>query len=169
MGSSPNHLIFYPAKYFGGEGGIPFSAEKATAVAICHRHIAKSRLSNPHHIIRQVFWRRGWDSNPRALSDKRFSRPPRYDRFDTSPYHMPDKQVLLYHAVCALSSIFLFYLYFTPLRRRALHGFVMVNCANFFVCLALSAQTRYTEFRFTETKTLLFWNEGDCLWLRFIV
>ena len=30
--------------------------------------------------------RRGWDSNPRALSDKRFSRPPRYDRFDTSPY-----------------------------------------------------------------------------------
>ena len=30
--------------------------------------------------------RRGWDSNPRALSDKRFSRPPRYDRFDTPPY-----------------------------------------------------------------------------------
>ena len=30
-------------------------------------------------------WRRGWDSNPRALSDKRFSRPPRYDHFDTSP------------------------------------------------------------------------------------
>ena len=29
--------------------------------------------------------RRGWDSNPRALSDKRFSRPPRYDRFDISP------------------------------------------------------------------------------------
>ena len=30
--------------------------------------------------------RREWDSNPRALADKRFSRPPRYDRFDTSPY-----------------------------------------------------------------------------------
>ena len=28
--------------------------------------------------------RREWDSNPRALSDKRFSRPPRYDHFDTS-------------------------------------------------------------------------------------
>ena len=28
--------------------------------------------------------RRGWDSNPRALADKRFSRPPRYDHFDTS-------------------------------------------------------------------------------------
>ena len=30
-------------------------------------------------------WRSGWDSNPRALADKRFSRPPRYDHFDTSP------------------------------------------------------------------------------------
>ena len=29
--------------------------------------------------------RREWDSNPRALADKRFSRPPRYDHFDTSP------------------------------------------------------------------------------------
>ena len=28
-------------------------------------------------------WRNGWDSNPRALADKRFSRPPRYDHFDT--------------------------------------------------------------------------------------
>ena len=33
------------------------------------------------------FKRRGWDSNPRALSDKRFSRPPRYDHFDTSPHY----------------------------------------------------------------------------------
>ena len=30
--------------------------------------------------------RRGWDSNPRALTDKRISRPPRYDHFDTSAY-----------------------------------------------------------------------------------
>ena len=30
--------------------------------------------------------RRGWDSNPCAQKDKRFSRPPRYGRFDTSPY-----------------------------------------------------------------------------------
>ena len=38
------------------------------------RQITKTRLQ-----------RRGWDSNPRALADKRFSRPPRYDHFDTSP------------------------------------------------------------------------------------
>ena len=31
-------------------------------------------------------WRRGWDSNPRALSDKTLSRRPRYDHFGTSPY-----------------------------------------------------------------------------------
>ena len=31
--------------------------------------------------------RRGRDSNPRAREDKRFSRPPRYDHFDTSPRH----------------------------------------------------------------------------------
>ena len=31
------------------------------------------------------FWRSRWDSNPRALADKRFSRPPRYDHFDTAP------------------------------------------------------------------------------------
>ena len=32
--------------------------------------------------------RREWDSNPRALADKRFSRPPRYDHFDISPYYV---------------------------------------------------------------------------------
>ena len=31
--------------------------------------------------------RRGWDSNPCGVAAKRFSRPPRYDRFDTSPKH----------------------------------------------------------------------------------
>ena len=33
-----------------------------------------------------VFWRRGRDSNPCGVAPKRFSRPPRYDRFDTSQY-----------------------------------------------------------------------------------
>ena len=30
-------------------------------------------------------WRRVWDSNPRGREPKRFSRPPRYDRFDSLP------------------------------------------------------------------------------------
>ena len=43
----------------------------------------------PNHLLHSfssIRKRRGWDSNPRALADKRFSRPPRYDHFDTSAY-----------------------------------------------------------------------------------
>ena len=41
-----------------------------------------------------VLKRRGWDSNPCALADKRFSRPPRYDHFDTSPYELTETKHL---------------------------------------------------------------------------
>ena len=37
------------------------------------------------NVCRLFHWRSRWDSNPRALADKRFSRPPRYDHFDTAP------------------------------------------------------------------------------------
>ena len=36
--------------------------------------------------LNRVFWRRGRDSNPCALSRKLISSQPRYDHFDTSPY-----------------------------------------------------------------------------------
>ena len=36
-------------------------------------------------LVSFFFWRKAWDSNPRGLSPKRFSRPPRYDRFDSLP------------------------------------------------------------------------------------
>ena len=45
-----------------------------------------------------VIKRRGWDSNPCALADKRFSRPPRYDHFDTSPC-VPAEPGLAYERV----------------------------------------------------------------------
>ena len=32
-----------------------------------------------------LFWRRGRDSNPRAIARKLISSQPRYDHFDTSP------------------------------------------------------------------------------------
>ena len=46
-------------------------------------------------------WRSRWDSNPRGLAPKRFSRPPRYDRFDTAPCganynRMPKQFQILY-------------------------------------------------------------------------
>ena len=50
--------------------------------------------------------RREWDSNPRALADKRFSRPPRYDHFDISPY-------VIY---CCL---------FTPLVQRKMYSIII--------------------------------------------
>ena len=37
----------------------------------------------PYHLAIALYEAQGWDSNPRALADKRFSRPPRYDHFDT--------------------------------------------------------------------------------------
>ena len=64
-------------------------------------------------------WRRGWDSNPRALSDKRFSRPPRYDHFDTSPYlcsglrfRLARRQVIFYHLFFNMSIYFFHFFYF---------------------------------------------------------
>ena len=37
------------------------------------------------NVCRLFIWRSRRDSNPGALADKRFSRPPRYDHFDTAP------------------------------------------------------------------------------------
>ena len=38
--------------------------------------------------FRVLLWRRKRDSNPRGVSPKRFSRPPRYDRFDIPAYYI---------------------------------------------------------------------------------
>ena len=63
--------------------------------------------------------RRGWDLNPRALSDKRFSRPPRYDHFDTSPSIYlsaasvsPQRQDVFYHSFSLSSTPFSNFFYF---------------------------------------------------------
>ena len=47
------------------------------------------------------FVRSGWDSNPRALSSKRISSAPRYDRFDTAPYtirYLIKATIVVYHS-----------------------------------------------------------------------
>ena len=36
----------------------------------------------------RLFWRKRWDSNPRALADNRISSAARYDHFDTLPYSL---------------------------------------------------------------------------------
>ena len=52
------------------------------------------------------YWRRRWDSNPRAVAGKLISSQPRYDHFDTSPigplhYNSNDRknQALLFDVV----------------------------------------------------------------------
>ena len=49
--------------------------------------IEKQKSTVAHCIVDyRNTWRRVWDSNPRGREPKRFSRPPRYDHFDNSPY-----------------------------------------------------------------------------------
>ena len=47
------------------------------------RHCPLERPNRRKLLI--LIWRRGWDSNPRALADKTLSRRARYDHFGTSP------------------------------------------------------------------------------------
>ena len=50
------------------------------------RNPAKREKPQKRSVFKAFWWRRGRDSNPCGVAPKRFSRPPRYDRFDTSPY-----------------------------------------------------------------------------------
>ena len=65
LSSSPKNLVHY------------------IALSIC---LSSTFFSFFKNFFQQPDERREWDSNPRALADKRFSRPPRYDHFDISPY-----------------------------------------------------------------------------------
>ena len=55
-----------------------------------HENPSSVATKNPTKFV-GFLWRRKRDSNPRGLSPKRFSRPPRYDRFDIPPLCMPGK------------------------------------------------------------------------------
>ena len=81
-------LFFSNKKQENGEGGIWTLAPLLTTYSLSRGAPSATwvLLQMPDSFRDDIFLkRRGWDSNPRALSDKRFSRPPRYDRFDTSP------------------------------------------------------------------------------------
>ena len=52
-----------------------------------HQKENKKQINMRFCLIKTAYiWRRGRDSNPCGVAPKRFSRPPRYDHFDTSPY-----------------------------------------------------------------------------------
>ena len=85
---SKSNRCFEASTRQSGEGGIRTLAP-LLATCTLSRGVPSTSLgtspSTPSDCS-TYFKRRGWDSNPRALTDKRFSRPPHYDRFDTSPY-----------------------------------------------------------------------------------
>ena len=77
-----------------------------------------------------AIWRRQRDSNPRGVAPKRFSRPPRYDRFDMPP----SKNIKLFYIA-------------TVFKTRALHRCIRLS--------ALVASHRnahcFGRSRFTKT------------------
>ena len=78
--------------------------------------------------------RRGWDSNPRALADKRFSRPPRYDHFDTSPvlvtFFLPNAKMILSKAFPFVNMFFK--LFFKNFFYVFSYGFSPHNYSRFY-------------------------------------
>ena len=79
--------------------------------------------------------RREWDSNPRALADKRFSRPPRYDHFDTSP-----NALFHFTEVSTFCQVFFY--------------FFKILISEFCVSLAFSATTRLVYHVIRQMSTL---------------
>ena len=85
------------------EKGIkPFpSVSESEALSLCNSAFERhgDEDLNPHsmldrHVNYPLFYypliRKRRDSNPRVLSNKRFSRPPRYDHFGTLPFKMAE-------------------------------------------------------------------------------
>ncbi len=99
---------------YGGEGETrtPAPVSRPTPLAGAPRHQLEyfSIWSTSSHVI-QLFiskqdnwlfrWRREWDSNPRYVSIRRFSRPFRYNHFGISPHAQ-----VCYHITHGLSSLF---------------------------------------------------------------
>ena len=65
---------------------LPFQGSPFSHLGISPKCLSMTVLLNCCSLTLSHAKRREWDSNPRALADKRFSRPPRYDHFDISPW-----------------------------------------------------------------------------------
>ena len=96
-----------------GEGGIWTLAPLLTTCTLSRGVPSASLGTSPVEYFTYSFFkhsskkdeRREWDSNPRALADKRFSRPPRYDHFDISPTTFPQsRELCLQLSRCFISS-----------------------------------------------------------------
>ena len=99
-----------------GSGGIRFSAEKPRRLRRPFRSSPRAAFRIPPFLNTKKrigrlwcpirFWRKRWDSNPRALACYLISSQGRYDLFDTLPYSAPfAEQETLYHRKHVLSII----------------------------------------------------------------
>ncbi len=91
---------------FGGEGGVRYAdfrkprfAQMRTLFCFAekafHPHpTSTNKKRTPCDVL--FCWRRGRDSNPRAISHKLISSQPRYDHFDTSPNIVANPQQKYY-------------------------------------------------------------------------
>ena len=98
---------------------LPFQGSPFSHLGISPKCLSMTVLLNCCSLTLSRVKRREWDSNPRALADKRFSRPPRYDHFDTSPYlcsglrfRLARRQVIFYHLFFNMSIYFFHFFYF---------------------------------------------------------
>ena len=83
-----------------------------------------------------VLWRRERDSNPCGREPKRFSRPPRYDRFDNPPcfIELSDVLLLLCATICVVFSNVRCILYHILLvLSRDIFQFVVFCCVSFVI------------------------------------
>ncbi len=78
----------------------------ASILSALHRISFSREISAFDSRKRKNPWRRERDSNPCEIALKRFSRPPRYDRFDIPPY----LTLILYHKLFFLSTPFCYFL-----------------------------------------------------------
>ena len=108
--------------------------------------LVESRVSyNEKHPLRVSFrWRRRRDSNPRGVAAKRFSRPPRYDRFDTSP------NVLFY----STSSLFVCQALFHIFSRFGVFSLTVIFAG--LVCYRRSHQTAFVFYHQNQRLSTVF-------------
>ena len=126
-----------------------FSHRKALCIISHFKAVCQVFFKFFSKLFYQPDKRREWDSNPRALADKRFSRPPRYDHFDISPYFRRfslSAQVIFYHLISELSTtnliffIFLFSHFFRS--QKCLCNPKIFRCSNLNI-LIRSFRQRY--------------------------
>ena len=68
----------------GADSCFPFLLQLTTAHAL--HPLVSAKIKNPTQIMgRTFYWRKRWDSNPRAREDYLISSQARYDHFDTFP------------------------------------------------------------------------------------